>query len=289
MGPGPTQNLNFWHDGVVYQVSPQAESLSSPNPSDGNTWISTGSMAFQQKAMDELMLHGNDSTNLLPTYSADIAHQGLDFLINSVMPIEGPSLDKASAIADSTESDIRAFFEVNMRAYCATTVSGIPSGDELYAVTQSAAKLIARMAAVAEQQLETESADQGRDHRAIAQNASRMSVGLVLQGLSACEMVYDALDHACAVIQQELEDDTRAGGSREDAQTVSGARAVMTMELMNYLFEKLIRAQKQLLKATLPGKEESSTAPDGRSWEPCTVSYPSPPDSSFREIDEYAS
>ncbi|KAK1569736.1 uncharacterized protein LY79DRAFT_594717 [Colletotrichum navitas] len=228
------------------------------------------------QAMDQLMQYGVDTVNtpsLEPNVNLD---HGMEFLADRTSPAESPRSENTSNMRDATETDMRELTELSVRAYRVITEAGTPSTDELLALTQSVLKVLERIAATVRLEQNEGSMPGGdgdqQDPQTVVDHGSRTSISLVLHAVSVCEQVYSAFVYACSALHSELETHTQAsngGGSRGSSSSsnandhrMSDARAVMTVELINYLFEKLNRAQRQLLATALVADGATSSPED---------------------------
>ncbi|EFQ34566.1 hypothetical protein CGRA01v4_13937 [Colletotrichum graminicola] len=244
------------------------------------------------QAMDQLMQYGVDTVNR-PSFEPNIAlDHGLEFLADRTSPAESPRSEDTSNMRDATETDMRELTELSVRAYRVITEAGIPSTDELLAMTQSVLKVLERIAATVRLEQNEGSMTGGdrdqQNHQTVMDHGSRTSISLVLHAVSVCEQIYSAFVHACSALHSELETHTQAsngGGSKSsssnaDDHKMSDARAVMTVELINYLFEKLNRAQRQLLATALVA-DGATSSPEDLSPEGSIKSLSIPSDSSL--------
>ncbi|ROT36442.1 hypothetical protein SODALDRAFT_352419 [Sodiomyces alkalinus F11] len=299
-------SLDFCNDGPSQKWPSRTAAVcadttlrSSLEPSNDLSWLNARSITSFQ-AIEQFMEYGED-TNNVPSFDPDMAlEHGLEFLADGshgTMLDQSPGPESSSSSTrDAMETDIRELTELSLRAHRITTDAGTPSTDELFAMTQSALKVLARITSTVQQQQQQQqqpnevSAVPGngdQDPQPAVQHGPWMAISLVLQAVSVCEQIYEMFGHACSVLQSELEPDVQHGsgsGSGSDANDhrMSDARAVMTVELINYLFEKLSRAQRQLLAAALTADDASANSLDDMTPEDSITSLSVPSDALSR-------
>ncbi|KAL2756318.1 hypothetical protein ACRALDRAFT_1070608 [Sodiomyces alcalophilus JCM 7366] len=263
---------------------------SSLEPANDLSWLNARSMASFQ-AIEQYMEYGEDAS-IAPSFGPDTTlEHGLEFLTDGTMSAQSPvpTPENTSGTRDAMETDIRELTELSLSAYRVTTDAGIPSTDELFAMTQSVLKVLARITSTVQQQQQKNEVsvpgNGNQDSQPVVHHGPRTAISLVLQAVSVCEQIYETFVHTCSVLRSELELHTQRGsgsGSGSDVNQndhrMSDARAVMTVELINYLFEKMSRAQKQLLAAALTTDDASSSTPESISTEGSTTSLAVPSD-----------
>ncbi|KAM0339115.1 hypothetical protein ACHAPU_011068 [Fusarium lateritium] len=209
------------------------------------SWLDTRS-ASASRALEHFMEHGEEEDHTPPFDHVPVDH-GLemfdDIAVAMGLPTEGSMTDDRTTTRDAMETDMQVLTELNIRAYRLMTGGGTSFTEELCAMTQSVLKVLAQITATAREQ-------QNGDCREKEHQSPRTSISLVLQAVSVCEQIYSAFIHVCTVLHNGLEihADLRQEADADDR--MSDAQAVMTVELINYLFEKLSRAQKRLLDTT---------------------------------------
>ncbi|WYZ38316.1 hypothetical protein EsH8_III_000230 [Colletotrichum jinshuiense] len=292
---GSSLSLDFCNDAPLQKwptrtsTCPEGQALLEP--SNDLFWPDVRSMASFQ-AMDQLMEYGEDireATSFEP--NATLEEHGLGFLADQAPPSESPRPENnSSSTRDATETDMRELTELSVRAYRVIIDAQAPCRDELFSMTQSVLKVLARIAATVRQQQQqpnevsmptSSNEDQQQDLQVVVDHGPRTSISLVLQAVSVCEQIYSAFVHACSALHSELEPhaQTSSSSGNEDDHRMADARAVMTVELINYLFEKLNRAQRQLLATALIADDAtSSSSPDSLSPEGSITSLSIPSD-----------
>lgn len=241
-----------------YSDVPQRSAL---EPSNDLSWLNPRSMPLTQ-LLDQF-IECEENANHTPPFDHHVPlEQGLDLFadVAMVMPAPDPVPQNLLSTRDSMETDIQELTELNIRAYRLATDVDTPFTDDLCAMTQSALKVLARITATAQQDQSEIAASNSSDRyrRTSMHQNSSASISLVLQAVSVCEQIYGVFIHACATLRSGLERKPEpSNGSDISHHRMSDARAVMTVELINYLFEKLSRAQRQLLATALTAEDGS--------------------------------
>jgi hypothetical protein len=257
---------------------PNMTSRSSLGPSNDTSWLNARSMV-PLEAIDQFM-EFEDTSNTPPFISNVASQQELDFLANGIMPDQRPTPEDASTTGDGMERDIRELTALSIRAHRVITVARIPPTDELFAMTQPVLKVLTRVTETVKQRQGHVPGDGDQDRPSTPYQGASASTSLILQAVSVCEQIYNAFVHACSVLHSDLEPLTQPGsgsGSKGNDHSMINAQAVMTVELINYLFEKLSRCQIQLLTAALTADDASpnsaaSLTPSGSIVSPSTLS-----------------
>ena len=230
---------------------------------------------------DYYMVPSEDSDNTLvgmgPTFGLD---NGLDDLFSSPLVPPPPEQANGKRAADRIETDMRELAELNLKAYRMTKVTGIKYTVELSVMTRAILGILGRVTATVQQQEEENrvcAASNDRRHPRLSSPvlhgyAPRMTTSLVLllQAVSCCEQILDAFTHVCSDLYAQLVSQARSasgnnngnGSSGDDDCSLSTARAVMTVELISHLYEKLSRGQKQVLKAAPTADSFSPSSPN---------------------------
>ncbi|KAJ4088460.1 hypothetical protein NW756_006855 [Fusarium oxysporum] len=227
--------------------------------------FSTRSLSSSQ-GLDQFMESGEGGHTPPFDYHAAL-DQGLDMFADltaaTTVPARNKGPDNISNTMDAMETDMQVLTELNVRAYRLMTSDRTPFTEELCAITDSVLKVLTRVTAMArEQQSKAGTPGCGeKDNRLHIHQTPRVSISLVLQGVSVCEQIYSAFIHVCSLLRNglELHSDTNNENDAGDHR-MSDAQAVMTVELINYLFEKLNRAQKQLLDTALTVEDASPSS-----------------------------
>lgn len=236
--------------------SPAGASSKAYNPS----WLEVGSIV-PSETFDQFLEHTDDARNSPPYNSNLVPHHDFEMFANSIMSDQTPKPDSDNTTMDGMERDIRELTELSIAAYRVMMIPQATLKDELIAMTQSVLNVLARV---------TENVKQLQQDDPITPSSpypgSFAAVSLALQIVSVCEQIYNAFLHACSVLHHELEPATKSGNcTKADNRSMLNAQAVLTVELINYLFEKLIRGQKRLLATTLTGVDDSTNSPDSLS------------------------
>ncbi|CAH0050579.1 unnamed protein product [Clonostachys solani] len=236
--------------------------------------------------LNQLLEYGEDSA-YASTFGSDVTPEHeLELSTNKVLLAQSPMVENFSTTMDAMETDMHELAELSLRAYRVMKVASVPLTDELQEMTQSTLKVLARIVTVNGASV---TSNQRSDSPSSIYDSRQTSIGLVLQAISVCEQIYNSFVHACSALRSELEAQSEPGidsnSSENDAGT-SDAQAVMTVELINYLFEKLSRSHRQLLSIELttiePYTSSSSSiiqddpSPDGASMTSGVTVSPTP-------------
>lgn len=258
--PGSGLSLDFSNNGLSQPMCPDMTSNGSLGPSHDASWPNARSMVSFE-AINQFMEY-EDTSNTLPFDSCVDSQHGLNFLTNGLMSDQSPTPEDASTSRDGVERNIKELTELSIRAYRTIAVARTPPTDELSEMTQSVLRVLARVTEMVKQPQGRVPGDGDQDRSPFPHRGPSASVSLVLQVVSVCEQIYNAFVHACSVLHGDLEPHTQPGsGSKENEHSMTNAQAVMTVELINYLFEKLSRGQRQLLAAALTAEDASPSSP----------------------------
>ncbi|KAL6870150.1 hypothetical protein ACO1O0_001486 [Amphichorda felina] len=250
--------------------------------SNAVTAITSGELSedLLSDTADYYMVASEDSDNTLvgmdPKFGLE---NGLDDLFSSpLVPPPPPEQADGKRAADRIETDMRELAELNLKAYRMTKVTGIKYTIELIVITRAILGILGRVTATVQQQEEENrvcAVSNGRRHPRLPSPVlhdytPRMTTSLILQAVSCCEQILDAFTHVCSDLYAQLVPQARSAGgnnngngnSGDDDCSLSTARAVMTVELINHLYEKLSRGQKQVLKAAPTADSFSPSSPN---------------------------
>uniref|UniRef100_A0A8H7K3A5 Aflatoxin regulatory protein domain-containing protein n=1 Tax=Bionectria ochroleuca TaxID=29856 RepID=A0A8H7K3A5_BIOOC len=211
------------------------------------------------------MEYGEDASHA-STFDSDVTPEHeLELSTNQVLLAQSPRLENFGTTRDAMETDMHELAELSLRAYRVMKVASVPSTDELQEMAQSTLKVLARILTVVRHQQNGASvtSNQRSDSPSSIYDSRQTSISLVLQAISVCEQIYNSFVHVCSALRSELEPQSKPGidsnRSENDPRT-SDAQAVMTVELINYLFEKLSRSHRQLLSIELTAIEPSPSS-----------------------------
>lgn len=244
------------------------------------SWLEVGSIV-PSETFDQFSENTEDARNSSPYISNVVSHHDFEMFANSIMSSQSPKPDNANTTMDGMEKDIRELTELSIAAYRVMMIPQATLKDELIAMTQSVLDVLARV---------TENVKQLQQDSPVTPSGlypgSFAAVSLALQIVSVCEQIYNAFLHACLVLHHELKPAARFGnGIKADNRSTVNAQAVLTVELINYLFEKLIRGQKKLLVTTLTADDDSTDSPGTLSLDgSATSSLPSSDSSSCNSM-----
>lgn len=185
-----------------------------------------------------------------PTFMTD---NGLDLSSNEFRPSRSHVWETtARRTTDATEADMRELMKLSLMAYRLTTTAGLPPTNNLVSMTGAALKILGRVKAPVKQQ------QQLRRPLVLHDPTPKPTTSLAMQAVSCCEQILDAFTHVCSLLYVELMPEAPQLADDGEDDGMSAARAVMMVELISHLFEKLSCRQREVLTTILVDDDVSS-------------------------------
>jgi predicted RNA-binding Zn ribbon-like protein len=265
--PGSSLSLDSYNDGSSSRIHVECPETVTPDQAGprGTSWPNTSSMSSFQ-AIDTFMDFGEEANGASCFDAGNAIEHAFEVQANGVFPRENPSSENTNTKWNAMEAIIRELTDLSLRAYRVAIAGRNPSTDDLLEMTQSLMNVLARVEKAVRRQENGVTAPISREQDLTAdlQFGSQALVSLVFQVVSVCEQMYNAFVHVCSLIHCELDRRGQSSCSgKENDDRIPNAQAVMTAELINYLFEKLSRGQRQLLDIVLIPDNGSSNGENG--------------------------